>query len=142
MPFANTVDIVGDETLTNSILNRSVTEFVDNVVTSIGYAALSQCYNLTKVDTFAKSIGIMGFYGSAQLKTVILRSETMCALETTNAFTSTPIASRTGYICVPRALVDTYKAATNWSTYANQIRAIEDYTVDGTTTGALDESKI
>lgn len=40
------------------------------------------------------------------------------------------------------ALVDSYKAATNWSTYADQIRALEDYTVDGTTTGALDETKI
>ena len=40
------------------------------------------------------------------------------------------------------ALVDSYKAATNWSTYADQIRALEDYTVDGTTTGALDETKV
>ena len=28
---------------------------------------------------------------------------------------------------VPTSLVDTYKSATNWSTYAEQIRAIEDY---------------
>jgi hypothetical protein len=39
-------------------------------------------------------------------------------------------------------LVDEYKAATNWSTYAGRIRALEDYTVDGTITGELDESKI
>lgn len=39
-------------------------------------------------------------------------------------------------------LVDTYKADTNWSTYAAQFRALEDYTVDGTITGELDESKI
>lgn len=50
--------------------------------------------------------------------------------------------SGTGYIYVPRALVDTYKAATNWSTIADQFRALEDYTVDGTITGELDESKI
>ena len=52
---------------------------------------------------------------------------TMAKLDNTNTFNSTPIASGTGYIYVPAALVDNYKAATNWSTYANQIRAIEDY---------------
>ena len=52
------------------------------------------------------------------------------------------IANGKGYIYVPRAMVDTLKSATNWSTYATQIRALEDYTVDGTITGELDESKI
>jgi hypothetical protein len=28
---------------------------------------------------------------------------------------------------VPKSLVDAYKTAENWSTFANQIRAIEDY---------------
>ena len=45
-------------------------------------------------------------------------------------------------IYVPASLIDSYKAATNWSTYADQFRALEDYTVDGTTTGELDETKI
>lgn len=56
---------------------------------------------------------------------MILRSPTMCTIVHTNAFTGTPIASGTGYIYVPSALVDTYK--TKWSAFANQIRAIEDY---------------
>jgi hypothetical protein len=30
-------------------------------------------------------------------------------------------------IYVPRELVDAYKVATNWSTHADNIRAIEDY---------------
>ena len=34
------------------------------------------------------------------------------------------------------------KTASIWSTYASQIRALEDYTVDGTVTGELDPSKI
>lgn len=76
------------------------------------------------------------------LMALILRSQTICTLGITNAFGDTPIHSGTGYIYVPAALVDSYKAATNWSTYASAFRALEDYTVDGTTTGALDESKI
>ena len=51
----------------------------------------------------------------------------MATLANTNAFTNTPIKSGAGYIYVPAALVDSYKAATNWSVYADQIRAIEDY---------------
>lgn len=88
------------------------------------------------------------------LKTVILRSESMVTLAATSAFnacyhfdgtthaTINPTGARNGYFYVPRALVDSYKTATNWSTYATQFRALEDYTVDGTTTGELDETKI
>ena len=46
------------------------------------------------------------------------------------------------YILVPRALVDSYKSANNWSTYSAQFKALEDYTVDGTTTGDLDPTKL
>ena len=52
------------------------------------------------------------------------------------------IESGTGYIYVPSALIDSYKTAKNWSSHAAQFRALEDYTVDGTVTGAIDETKI
>jgi hypothetical protein len=90
----------------------------------------------------ATTIASYAFYNCANLNALILRSETMCALSNANALNGTPIKSGIGYIYVPAALVDSYKAASNWSTYANQFRALEDYTVDGTITGALDESKI
>ena len=45
-------------------------------------------------------------------------------------------------IYVPASLLDTYKSATNWSLYADYFRILEDYTVDGTITGELDETKI
>ena len=40
---------------------------------------------------------------------------------------NSPIAKGTGKILVPRSMVDTYKADTNWSGYAESIYAIEDY---------------
>ena len=43
------------------------------------------------------------------------------------AVSYTKISSGSGYIYVPAALVDSYKAAGNWQYYADQIRAIEDY---------------
>lgn len=78
----------------------------------------------------------------SKLKTLILRSTTLCTLAATSAFNGTPIADGTGYIYVPSALVSEYQAATNWSTYSAQFRALEDYTVDGTISGELDPSKI
>ena len=94
------------------------------------------------------------FAGCGWLTKLILRSETMCTLESTYAFNScfhfhgtvnansNPDGLKDGYIYVPRALIDSYKTATNWVTFADQFRALEDYTVDGTTTGELDESKV
>lgn len=77
------------------------------------------------------------------IKNLILRrTDGLATLDATSALSNNPIANGTGYIYVPRSLVDSYKNATNWSVYANQFRALEDYTVDGTTTGELDESKI
>lgn len=61
---------------------------------------------------------------------------------TANSLGNSGIANGTGYVYVPKALLETYKAANNWSRYAAQIRGLEDYTVDGTTHGALDPSKV
>ena len=95
---------------------------------SIGDSVFNYCSALTTVDLpAATSIGRDAFYSCSALATVILRSATRAVLVSTNAFASTPIASGTGYIYVPAALVDSYKSASSWSTYANQFRAIEDY---------------
>ena len=98
-------------------------------VTRIGQNAFQNCTKLTTVDFPAvNTIMQYAFSYCSALTALILRNpNAVCTLSNTNAFTSTPIASGTGYIYVPSALVDSYKAATNWSTYANQIRAIEDY---------------
>ena len=68
------------------------------------------------------------FNGCKVLDTLILGADVVCALSNTNVFNNTPIKSGTGYVYVKKALVEDYKIATNWSTYATQIRAIEDYT--------------
>lgn len=56
--------------------------------------------------------------------------------------TYNPDGLKDGYVYVPRALIEDYKVATNWTTLADQFRALEDYTVDGTTTGEMDWDKI
>ena len=107
--------------------------------TSVGKDAFTNCYELARVDCHAASIGNYAFSGGRSLTSVILRSDTVCTLSNTKAFNGcyhilgtenslyNPTGAKDGYIYVPRALVDSYKSATNWSTYASQIRAIEDY---------------
>ena len=113
-------------------------------VTSIGVYAFYDCSSLTTADfPLVTSIGSYAFYKCTSLETVILRNNSVCSLNNTNAFKGcTHITGTGGYIYVPSSLIDTYKTATNWVTYASKFRALEDYTVDGTTTGALDESKV
>lgn len=213
--FINTIDALGDAAVVDSIIDRSITEFNDDKLTSIGKSAFQYCTMLETVDIpnctscgvdifayctgltsvnlpnlssvptdnwnafnncrslknitlplvkkvightsfngcsalekadFATCTGFSGyslFKNCASLYALILRSTAnVASLYTANPCIGTPIASGTGYIYVPSALVDSYKAATNWSTYASQFRALEDYTVDGTVTGELDETKI
>ncbi len=72
------------------------------------------------------SIGTEAFSGCTSLTTIIFGAETVATLDNSNAFTNTPVASGTGYIYVPDELVNDYKAAQNWSTYANQIKPISE----------------
>jgi hypothetical protein len=96
------------------------------------------CYKLATIDLpVITNIAANMFSDCRTLTAVILRSPTMCTLANTSAFTNcyhftgttnsqyNPNGLKDGYIYVPSALVDTYKAATNWSTYASQFRAIE-----------------
>ena len=166
----NNIDLIGDDACVKQLVTDDFSNtngvYIDDGVESIGSYAFSSCSKLTSVDfpaatsissyafqacsnltsvnfPVATSIGSYAFSGCSNLTSLILRkSDAICTLSNISAFNNTPIKSGTGYIYVPRVLVDTYKAATNWSTYANQFRALEDYTVDGTITGALDQSKI
>lgn len=68
------------------------------------------------------------FVNCTKLTALILRiTSQICIMNSIDVFKNTPVESGTGYVYVPRSMVDSYKVATNWSTFANQIRAIEDY---------------
>lgn len=111
--------------------------------TSVGTKAFYGCSALKIVELDSvTNIGSDAFYRCSALESVILRSKTLCTLASYDAFSMSSIAYKTGYFYVPRALVASYQSATNWSTFSTQFRALEDYTVDGTTTGALDPNKI
>lgn len=105
------------------------------LLTYIASGMFSSCTQMIYADVGLITTVNALFTGCSSLQAVILRSTTMASLSSTGAFSNTPIASGTGYIYVPRSLISAYEAATNWSTYAGQFRALEDYTDDGTITG-------
>lgn len=110
--------------------------------TSVGNSALTNSKTLVYVDLpKCTSISNYGLRNNSKLATLILRSTTMCTLSN-YALNSTAIWNKTGYVYVPSALIDSYTAATNWSKIATQLRALEDYTIDGTIEGELDSTKI
>lgn len=91
-----------------------------------GYSSLLKRLDFPSVE----SIDTGAFSGCHRLVTLIFRkADTVCTLKNVNAFNNTPIAKGTGYIYVPDDLVEQYKAATNWSTYANQIKPISELEV-------------
>ena len=97
-------------------------------VTSIGGYAFYDCTSLTSIDLpNVTSIGGYAFNRCTSLTKIIIGTDSdMCTLKSTNTFDNTPIANGTGYIYVPDDKVDTYKSATNWSTYASQIKPISE----------------
>jgi hypothetical protein len=143
MAFVNTIDTMGDEALQDALLTNALTEYRDDTVTHLGIYSMGYKYRiqvldfpaLTNIDRYALS-------WAENLHTLILRGNVVCTLVATNGIEWTKIAIGTGYIYVPAALKAQYTQATNWSTYAAQFRALEDYTVDGTIWGDLDPNKI
>ena len=119
MSITNTVDLIGDEALVARIIERSITDLVDDCTTSLAVYAFGYCTSLTILD-FAnvKNIAMYTFANSAVLTTLILRSGTVCALEAVTAFKGTPFASNGtgGTVYCPASLITQYQNATNWST--------------------------
>lgn len=115
--------------------NCSVAEFDFPEASSVTSNCFNTVVELKKADFGkASSIAAAAFAYCENLTTLILRRTSgICSLANKNALVGTPIEKGTGYIYVPRTLADgrdgpaTYAAASNWSNFASQFRAIEDY---------------
>jgi hypothetical protein len=102
---------------------------IPSSVTSIGSMAFSTS-DFTHIDipSGVSTICSYLFSNCEYLETVILRrTSSVCSWPISDPFADSMVSSGTGYIYVPSALVNSYKTASGWSTYASQFRAIEDY---------------
>lgn len=101
-------------------------------LTSIGTSTLRMFANndyLKKVSLpklSGTTISSYTFYSDDSLKTLILGGSELNPLENVNAFENASIRYRTGYVYVPDDLVDTYKTATNWVAFADQIKPMSE----------------
>lgn len=96
-------------------------------ISYIGIKAFSYCTSLKKVDVGKVVETILAAFSKCSMfDTLIVRAINPPSLNS-DAFGETPIESGSGYIYVPSASLDAYKQATNWTVYADQILAIEDY---------------
>ena len=146
LPNAVTVNV----DVFNSCLNLTTANCP--VVTVIDKSAFGECEKLTSINaplvTTIRDFAFVrtaiqkadfpvlatignGVFRQTNLTTLILRKSDSIvdasAEPVGNFLYATPIHSGGGYIYVPLALIESYKVATGWSDYANQIRAIEDY---------------
>lgn len=97
--------------------------------TALGQYSMRYCYALEFLDLpCVESITNYSFVGNSAMKTLILRSTKGVVINGgTSVLASSAIAKGDGYIYVPAVLIEDYKVATNWATFAAQFRTIEDY---------------
>ena len=102
---------------------RSLTSVSIPNATSISQYAFHNCSSLTSVAfPNAIRIGDNAFDSCSSLTTIYVgtNTSTVCTLSNTNAFNN---CTKLANIYVPASLVDSYKSATNWSNYADKIKA-------------------
>lgn len=98
-------------------------------LTTVDNYAFQSAGGVKKLDFHAlTATGSNAFRYCSALETLILRkSDGITTCSNSAVLAGSAIASGKGYIYVPSALIDEYKSASNWSKYAEQFRAIEDY---------------
>ncbi len=121
---------IGDNAFSNC--NKIDITKIPDSVTTMGSRAFYLCERIKTLELSKSlvSIGAYCFNSCSALTTVTLPNATVVPELGSTAFGSqsfeTPIYKGTGYIYVPDDLVENFKAATNWSTYGDQIRPISD----------------
>jgi hypothetical protein len=96
----------------------------------LGTHAFGYCRSMTSVTLpTCSKFAANAFVGCLKLMHLEIGFSSVATLSNVNAFTSTPMSLSTltgsfGSIYVPASLVDAYKSATNWATYADRITAI------------------
>lgn len=112
--------------------HSGIKSFKADRTTGIANNAFEGCENLTRIsigsDSNSKSsIAANSMKDCINLSTFIVGYKSSpITLSNANAFLNTPIESGTGFIYVLDELVDDYKSATNWSTYAAQIKPLSE----------------
>ena len=133
------------ETKSNKLVIGCQKSVIPNTVTTIGNSAFSDCTNLSSIQipNSVTTIEAYAFYGCRGLKTLEIPSSVktigylafhICeSLTSITCYPTTPPtlgerafdATNDSPIYVPSQSLNAYITATNWSAYANRIKAIQ-----------------
>ena len=108
---------------------QALEEAVFPKVSTVNSGVFNYCTNLTKIDLGGAITRLSSAFmaSASKVTALILRGVTTVPTLGSTTFSNTPVKTGTCYVYVPKELEATFKVASNWSTYASQIRAIEDY---------------
>ena len=114
-----------ESTGTSAFANSNIETVNFPLCTSIGANCFNPCAKLKEIKIpLCREIKTGAFSNCTVLEKIFLDGVTAVPTLSTNALSGTP---ETLKIIVPDALVDSFKTATNWSTYANKIIGITEY---------------
>lgn len=105
------------------------TSKVTNMSSMANSCSALKYVNLSGWTTEALTNNSSMFQFDSRLEAVVIDSPSLFRLTNSDAFNGTPISGNyttKGYVYVPDDLVDEYKSATNWTTYANQIKPLSE----------------
>lgn len=120
--YINTRDEIGEIATLDGLVERTLTEFTDTDVVQLSGAAFYYDKTIEKVILPGiTSLGSSDFFGCYMLKELHIgtNNNSVCTLSATSSFSQ-------DYRCiffVPANLLNSYKNASNWSTFADRIYA-------------------
>ena len=142
--FINTIDLLGDEVVAGAIVDRSITEFNDDVLTSVGNDAFNSCSSLISVSLpNATTINSRSFRSCSSLISVSLPkvtsidsfafyycsgliSVTLPAVPPTLQSYNFENINSACVFHIPAGSLSAYQSATNWSALTGQYTFTED----------------
>lgn len=145
--IGNKVDTIGMSCFNSSAIEEVCCKKVINLGTQclIGCNKLKKCYMplgifngsmcISSTSLEYLCVQARDYFSASSLnikndlnaKMIVLNCLKLVTCSSIANFPSYALTEGECYLYVPSSLIETYKTATNWSTYANRIRAIEDY---------------
>lgn len=95
-------------------------------LSNIGSNGFAYCRSLKYAYIKGGTISNLAFVATDSLVSLIITNNETSVLSSIGAFQQSAISSGVGYIYVPDDLVEQYKVATNWATYATQIKGMSE----------------
>lgn len=116
--MADTKDTIGSQGAVDALVADTLTSLTDSDITGVCDYGLAYKAALTYVDILGGgTIGSYAFSNSTALRSLVMRSTTMTALPSANAFVNVPISCGEGAIYVPTSMVGAYRADANWGAF-------------------------